>query len=304
MNASVVPCEDKGFIRTSNDNRDMETDVLIIGSGTAGVQAAIYAARKGLQITVLGKTEPGFREKSAELLKNRKAQAEDHGTSFYDEDILMIKKENDGFLVKTEEGKEITSKALILAVDIHKKKLDVKGEERFHGKGVSYCAECDCAFFKNKDVVVVGNEVGAVSSALLLRKYASRVYLVTSELRVGKRLKEELNESDIEVYEGGIVKEIYGNEMVEGIVLDNGVNITAQGIFIEIGAKGSIELAIPLGVSVDADGHIPVNEDMETNVKGVYACGDITGPPLRFAKAVRQGCIAGTKVAEYVKGKK
>ncbi|MCS4541111.1 MAG: FAD-dependent oxidoreductase [Euryarchaeota archaeon] len=292
----------------------MNTDILIIGSGPAGIQAAIYAARRKVDVIILGKLENSSLAKAhvenyfgisgpivgIDLLRVGKEQAEKFGAKFIEEDALHLERKDDKFIVKTEGGKEVESKAVIFAMGVSRKKLGVKGEQQFQGRGVSYCAECDCGFFKGKKVAVIGDGSAAASSAILLAKYASKVYLISKKLSTSEHLQDELKVGNIEIIEGKRISEIYGNSAVGGIKLD-GSSLEVEGVFIELGSKGVIELAVNVGLLPDPRGYIHVNEEQKTSVLGIFACGDICGPPLQLAKAVGEGCIAGIEAAEYVK---
>ena len=186
---------------------------------------------------------------------------------------------------------------------ISRKKLNVAGENDFLGRGVSYCVDCDANFYKGEAVVVAGCESAAVSGALTMLFYASEVHLVCEKLDVSESLAVRLKETAIKFHEGRKVKEIVGSSGVEGVVLDDGTRLDVSGIFIELGAKGAIELATKLGVSLDAETmqFVLANKKQEVNIPGVYAAGDICGPPWQVAKAVGEGCVAGLEAASYVK---
>lgn len=297
----------------------MQCDILIIGSGPSGLQSAIHCSRAKVKTIVLGKLKGALQKAEVEnyfgieeingieMLKIGKRQAEKFGTEFIEEDVVKIWTENkpdvamekeignkeNKFFVETENGKIIESKALIFAIGVSRKKLNVKGEEQFFGSGVSYCAECDCRFFKGKDVVVVGEESSAIHGALLLKEYAKKVYLI------GKVKDERLK--DIEIMNKKVI-EIFGDEFVKGVKFSDNSILNVDGVFIELGAKGVIELGLSLGISLNDDGYIVVDRDMRTNINGVFACGDITGKPLQLAKAVGEGCVAGMNAVRYVKG--
>lgn len=282
----------------------MQCDILIIGSGPSGIQSAIHCSRAKVKTIVLGRLK-GALEKAEvenyfgieeingiEMLKIGKRQAEKFGSEFIEEDAVKIEQKENKFFIETENGKIIESKALIFAIGVSRKKLNVKGEEQFFGSGVSYCAECDCRFFKGKDIAVVGEESSAIHSALLLKEYANKVYLV------GNIKDDKLK--DIEVINKKVI-EIFGDELVRGVKFSDNSILNVQGVFIELGAKGIIELGISLGISIDEDGYVVVDRDMKTNVDGIFACGDITGKPLQLAKAVGEGCVAGMSAVKYVK---
>lgn len=299
--------------------KEIETDVLIIGTGPAGLQAAIHAARKKVRVLVLGKPQKSsaFRAhvenycctphvSGEELIEQGRLQAERAGAKFLDEDVLSVEKSDDGrFVVTTEGGTRILAQALVLAMGISRNRLGVSGEREYLGKGVSYCVECDAAFFKDKIVAVVGCESAAVVGALTLLFYAREVYLICDgSMRVSDELASRIRDSAVRVIEGTSVKEIIGNEKgVTALRLANGQVIHIDGVFIELGARGAIELAMSLGVQLDPDTmqYIVTNKKQETNIIGIYAAGDICGPPWQIAKAVGEGCIAGIEAAEFVK---
>ena len=167
---------------------------------------------------------------------------------------------------------------------------------------MSYCVECDCNFYKGADVAVVGSGSAAASGALTMLAYAQAVHLVCEALEISPALEAELRRSAVKLHESRKVKEISGKEEVEGILLDDGSRLAVQGVFIELGARGVMELAGLLGVQLDDEmKHIQTNKKTETNVPGIYAAGDITGPPWQVAKAVGEGCVAGLEAASYAK---
>jgi thioredoxin reductase (NADPH) len=200
----------------------------------------------------------------------------------------------------------VTGHAVILAMGISRKNLGLKGEKEFIGRGVSYCADCDAGFYRDQAVAVIGCESAAVSSALTMLFYAKQVHLVCEELDVADELAEKMKNSEIILHEGRRVTEIVADKAVEGIVLDDGSRIELTGIFIVLGAKGAVDLAAELGVALDAETmkYIATNKKQETNIAGIYAAGDICGPPWQVAKAVGEGCVAGLEAAAYAKRKK
>jgi len=210
------------------------------------------------------------------------------------------------FTLELESGLKVTCASIIFATGTARKKLKVPGEKELFGRGVSYCVDCDANFYRNATVAVVGNASAAIDGALTLLGYASKVYLVAKELNVSDDLLARLNNSDVEVLKENWVKEIVGENMVTSVILEEGKGLNLDGIFIELGAKGAMELAVEIGVQLDLDTmtYIQVSNLMETNIKGVYAAGDIVGHPYQMAKAVGEGCIAGMEAAKYVRKKK
>ena len=290
-------------------------DVVILGTGPAGLQAAIHAARKKVSVLVLGKETKSslfhahvenfcclFNVTGEDMLSVGRQQAANFGAEMLEEDVLNVGPDDGFFSVVTESGFEIQSKSLIIATGTTRNKLGVSGEKKLLGRGVSYCVECDANFYKGEDVAVVGSASAAVSGALTMLDYARSVRLICDKLEVTEALEEQLKTSPVIVHEETKVKDIIGHEGVEAISLADGSTISVKGVFIELGAKGIMELATHLGVQLDDEmKYIQTNKKMETNVGGVYAAGDICGPPWQMAKAVGEGCVAGIGAAGYAK---
>ena len=290
-------------------------DVVILGTGPAGLQAAIHAARKKAAVLVLGKESKSsiyhhhvenycciLSTTGEDIIKAGRQQAVSFGAELVDEDVLFLAAADGRFRIRLESGSDISAGAVILATGTSRNRLGVPGEKELLGRGVSYCVECDCNFYKGNDVAVVGAGSAAASGALTMLAYARSVHLVCRKLEVNESLAGELRRSAVILHEQTQVKEIAGRESVEGVVLEDGVQLPVQGVFIELGAKGVMELAGLLGVQLDDEmKYIQTNKKMETSVLGIYAAGDITGPPWQVAKAVGEGCVAGLEAAGYAK---
>lgn len=295
-------------------------DVVIIGAGPAGIQAAIHASRKKTGVLMLGRLEnsallPAHVENYAcidgvrtgrELLEAGHRQAEQFGTRIEPQDVLHIGQDGDLFRLMLEDKNEVGARSIIFAMGVSKKKLDVPGEKELIGMGVSYCVDCDANFYRNATVAVVGNRSAAADGALTLLNYASKVYLVAEKLDVSPVLQKHLEQSGVEIISENWVKEILGKNAVTGLALKDGKEIKTDGVFIELGSKGALELATQIGVMLDTESFkfIAANRKQETNIPGIYAAGDITGPPWQMAKAVGEGCVAGMEAAAYAKRKK
>ena len=295
-------------------------DVVIVGAGPAGLQAALHAVRKKVSVLVVGRAGQsaiarahvenylcvdGVRE-GQELLDIGLAQVLRFGAQLVAEDVLHIEQQGEEFVVAMESGAMVRCQSLIFATGTARKKLKVPGEKTLLGKGVSYCVDCDANFFRGAKVAVVGNESAAVDGALTLTKYASEVHLVAEKLTINPSLGEKLAASSVQVHEGCWVKEIAGDNAVIGLVLDNTTILAVEGVFIELGAKGAVQLASSLGIMLDAEtfSHIQTDKKQATNLLGVYAAGDIAGPPWQMAKAVGEGCVAGWEAANFVNQKR
>jgi thioredoxin reductase (NADPH) len=294
-------------------------DVLIIGAGPAGLQAAVHAVRKKASVLVLGRPARssiyGAHVENylgvdgvvagSELLRVGFAQARRFGAEILAEDVLQIEQGAGGFKVQTE-SRVITTLAIVIATGTSRKKLKVKGEKEFLGRGVSYCVDCDANFFRNAKVAVVGDGSAAVDGALTLTGYAAEVYLVTRGVDVTGELAAKLAASTVQVRPGAWVKEISGVNAVTGLVLEDDQVLAVEGVFVELGAKGAMELAVNLGVLLDSETftHIETDKKQATNIPGIYAAGDIAGHPYQMAKAVGEGCVAGLEAANYARNKK
>jgi len=290
-------------------------DVIILGTGPAGLQAAIHAARKKVSVLVMGKETKSslfhahvenfcclFNVSGEDMLDVGRQQAANFGAEMLQEDVLSVASDGSLFKVVTEGGQELQTKSLIVATGTARNKLGVAGEKEYLGKGVSYCVECDANFYRGEDVAVVGGASAAVSGALTLLGYARTVHLICGELEVTEALRSRLEQSAVIVHEKAKVKEITGQASVEAIILDDGTRLAVSGVFIELGAKGVMELATHLGVQLDDEmKYVDTNKKMETNIPGVFAAGDICGPPWQMAKAVGEGCVAGLNAATFAK---
>ncbi len=302
-------------MRGVNMPNSVNYDVVILGTGPAGLQAAIHAARKKVSVLVMGKETKSslfhahvenfcslFNVAGEDMLNVGRQQAVNFGAELLEEDVLKVGPDGVFYKIVTESGFELQSKSLIIATGTTRNKLGVFGEKELLGRGVSYCVECDANFYKGEDVAVVGSASAAVSGALTMLDYAGSVHLICGKPDVTEALKEQLRNSQVIVHEDAKVKDIIGQDSVEAVSLEDGSTISVKGVFIELGAKGIMELATHLGVQLDDEmKYIQTNKKMETNVAGVFAAGDICGPPWQMAKAVGEGCVAGIGAAGYAK---
>ncbi len=291
----------------------MNADVLVIGCGPAGIQAAMHASRKKASTIVVGKMSGSAISDTeldnyfgtglvagAELLKKGKAQAIESGAIFIEENVVKASTDGSLFSFVLDSGKVVESKAVVLAMGISRLKLGLPGENELYGKGVSYCAVCDCNFYKGRRVVLVGNESEAAVSAEMMTHYASETSWILWEDGVNQALIDKAVSSGVRIYKSKPVS-INGSDKVESITLSDGTVIPADGIFIELGARSAVDVAMDIGIMPEIDDTIRIGRDCSTPVKGVYACGDITGKPWQLAKAVGEGCVAGMSAASYAR---
>ena len=290
-------------------------DVVILGTGPAGLQAAIHAARRKVAVLVLGKESKSslfnahienfcciFKLSGEEMIASGRQQATNFGAQFTDQDVLHIAPVQDRFHIKLENGDTIETRALIIATGTRRHQLGVEGEKALMGKGVSYCVDCDGNFYRNQDVAVVGGESAAVDGALTLTQIARTVHLVCGRLDVAADLRARLLNSSVHIHQETEVAAIEGDKAVESVVLKSGQRLAVSGVFIEQGAKGIMELATALGIRLDDDmKYIATDKKQATSVAGIYAAGDVCGPPWQMAKAVGEGCVAGLSAAKYAR---
>ena len=292
----------------------LQTDVLIIGAGPAGLQAAIHAARKKVSVLLVGKQANSAMSGTHienyfglsgtvdgnDILSVGSEQARSFGCRIMEENIISSSRDGNVFRLVTENDETIEAKAVIIATGISRKKLGVPGEKELFGKGVSYCASCDCNFYKGKTVMIVGDETEAAVSAELMTRYASKVYWIVGRIAASENVVNKAKDAGVEIIEGK-VETINGDAKVTSATV-SGREIATDGVFIELGAKSAADLAMDMDVMPEMDDTIKVKEDCSTEVPGVFACGDVTGRPWQVAKAVGQGAVAGMAAADYVKG--
>lgn len=294
----------------------MDADVVIIGSGPAGVQAAIHASRRKVSVLVAGKAAASAaagtemdnyfgtgRVSGDALIAEGMRQAESTGAVFLGQNVISASRDGDAFRLGLEDGTVVTARSVIIATGISRKKLGIPGEKELFGKGVSYCAVCDCNFYRGRWAVIVGNESEAAVSAEMMTGYASETSWVAWDVQANQALVAKAEAAGVRMYRSK-PKAILGEGKVESLELEDGTLIPTDGVFIELGARSSADLAMDLDVMPEMDDTIKVDCDCATGVPGVYACGDVTGRPWQVAKAVGQGCVAGTNAAAYAKGER
>jgi len=239
-----------------------------------------------------------------EMLLAGMQQAKAFGAKHIEEDVTAIQCSDNLFTVTTENETKITSGSIIIASGVARKKLNVKGEKEYFGKGVSYCAACDCNFYKGKRVAIIGDGSEAAASAELMTKYASYVFWITKDTRTSETMVNKAKNAGVEIIDENVIEIMGKDKKVTRIMFSDTSMVNVDGVFIELGARSSSDLAMDVNVIPNTDGTINVNDKCETSVKGVYACGDVTGKPFQIAKAVGQGAVAGINASEYSKGGK
>ncbi len=303
-------------------------DLIIIGAGPAGLTASIYASRYRLKHLVIGKEVGGIATETSEignypgfpmitgpeLMQKFSEHAKSLGTEILTEEVVKLRKIENGFEVETASGSTFQTKSIILAVGLKRRRLNVPGESEFTGRGVSYCATCDAWFYKDKTVCVIGGSDSAAVAALTLAQFAKKVYIIyrRDKMRCEPIWMEKIEENDkIEIVYNTNVTEIIGKDKVEAVRLDNPYKgsdlLKLDGVFVEIGFVPGLELASELGIETNEKGYIKIDAHGATNVPGVFAAGDITtgSDDLRqIITAAAEGAIASYSAFKYVKGKR
>lgn len=280
-------------------------DLIIVGAGPAGISAGLYAKRANTNVLILYNGESNLEK--AEKIDNYYGfengisgkdlyeigikQAQNIGIKVKKEEVIHIEQSLNGFEIKTTENL-YESRALIIATGNKKIRPSIKGINEFEGKGVSYCAICDGFFYRNKNVVVIGNGEFAINEANILKNIANNVKILTNGL-------EMLQKTNIEVSKGKI-KEIKGGLRVQEVVFEDNSTIEVDGVFVALGEAGGADFAKKIGVLTNND-NIVVDEKMQTNVKGLFACGNANGGLLQVSKAVYEGAVAGLSASNYLK---
>lgn len=303
----------------------MVYDFAIVGGGPAGLSAAIYASRFMMKTVVLAseiggtvtrthliENWPGEKPISGyDLMEKVRAHAEQFGAEIRNSEVSGISRKGHNFALSTDGG-EIEAKAVLLATGTEHKKLGVRGEEAFHGRGVSYCAVCDGAFFRDKTVAVIGGSDSAAKEALYLTEYAKKVFIIyrKEKIRAEPINAERVSKSaKIEIISNTNVTEIKGGKFVESVALDKPhagkKELPVDGVFVEIGYEPKNALAKEIGAELDEKGDILVGCDCATSVPGVFAAGDITSKSFKQAiTAAAQGVISANSAYQFIKGKK
>jgi thioredoxin reductase (NADPH) len=299
-------------------------DVVIIGSGPAGLTAAVYAARANLsplliegwqsggQLTTTTEVEnyPGFAKgiMGPELMKEMRAQAERFGTEFLTADVTAVDVKQQPFTITVDAEYTIRAKTVIIATGASAIQIGVKNEARLTGHGVSSCANCDGFFFKGKELVVVGGGDAAMEEATFLTKFATKVSIVhrRDKLRASKIMQDRaLKNEKITFIWNSTVEDILGNDMVTGVRVKNLVTgkvteVPCSGVFVAIGHRPNTDLFRDQ-LDMDAKGYIRTTQGTATNVPGVFAAGDVQDSVYRQAvTAAGSGCMAAIDAERFL----
>ena len=281
-------------------------DVIVIGAGPAGISAALYAKRAGKNVLVLYYGESNLEKTSViqnyygfedgisakKLYADGIKQAQNIGIDVIKDEVVNIEKNENEFCVLSVDNKYL-SKTLIISTGNKKNKPNIENLSNYEGKGVSYCATCDGFFYRNKNVAVIGSGNYAITEAKYLKNIVESVTILTDG--------EEVQIDDFETNTKKLRK-IYGENAVEGVEFEDGTKLHFDGFFIALGEAGAFDFSKQMGIFTKGE-NIIVNEEMETNIEGLYACGDVTGGLLQICKAVYEGAKAGINSTKYLNEK-
>lgn len=281
-------------------------DVCIIGYGPAGVTAALYLKKIGYDITLFGKDSGmltshdmienyyGFPQKisGTEMMKKGLEQAENENIDILHETVLDIIPELNSFIIKTE-NHTYQTKCVVLATGKKRIELNVPGFLKFRGKGVHLCATCDAFFYRNNPIALVGHGSYMLSELSFLENFTKDITIFTQD-KTYKHVTYQV------VYDP--VVSIDGTSRASSIKTTKNT-YSVSGVFVALGFPTSLELAEKMGI-ITEKGNIFVDKDMQTNVGGIFACGDITGGKLQIAKAVYEGMLAADGIHKYLKQQK
>ena len=300
-----------------------EVDVVIIGSGIAGISAAIYLKRSSLSFVLLDKSMPGGKLNiihridnypgypsisGLELSKSLLEQCKQLGIEFSYGEVNKVEKVDSHFLTRTDIDSYL-SKVVIVASGLSEAKLNIPGEKQYFGKGVSYCATCDGPFFKNKDVAIYGYKDFAFEDAIYLSSLVNRLYFILpkSPLATETHLNEVKKAKNITIFDGYSLKEIKGDNKVNSIVINKyneNKELEVSAIFPLFEQISSSSFLSPLSIKM-SNGFIDADKDGKTNVDGVYAVGDIVNKKLKqLINAASEGALAAISSINYVRSKK
>jgi thioredoxin reductase (NADPH) len=303
-------------------------DSIIIGGGVAGLTASIYLSRYKLSHLIFDELPggqgltahivenyPGFNSiPGPELMQKFIDHTKSYGVEIIQKKIVEITglAGNGGFNVKADKGEEYEAKTLILAMGALHRVLNIPGEEKFLGRGVSYCATCDAPLYKGKTVAIVGGGDSAITGALHLAEFCPKVYLIhrRNEFRAEPVWVEKLNQrKSIEKILNNTISEIIGTKEVEKAILSESYGgkkkLAVQGVFIEIGQIPAATLVTPLGVKLTEQGYIEIKPDMSTNISGIFAAGDLAFlsgsiPVRQFITSASDGARAAVAIFRYL----
>lgn len=309
-------------------NFDYESDVVIIGAGPAGLTASIYACRANLKVIILDKYSPGGKVLSTASVENYPGfefitgpdlsfkffeQSQKLGAQFIFNEVLDIKQTNNWNYTFLKNDKVIKSKAVIIATGMKNKKIGAINEETLYQKGISYCAICDGALYKNLPVAVIGSGRSAVEESIFLSEIASKVYLISNKEKFKadqKNIDHVKRINNIEIIMESDTLSFNGDKLLESITIKNKktndlINIKVNGAFIFIGLNPIAPTINGKSILSSTSNFIDTKSDMSTNIPGIFAAGDIVNKRFRqISTAINDGTIAALSAVDYINNNK
>lgn len=296
------------------------SDVIIIGSGPAGLSAAIYVVRAGLSVTVIEKEFMGTGQiadsskvdnylgipaiSGYDLGESFREHALSLGVTIEDNNVTRLTPVDDIWELELSDGSTKKARCVIYAAGCSHKKIQVENEEQYTGKGISYCAVCDGAFYKDKDVAVVGGGDTALSDALYLSDICANVYIIhrREEFRGAASLLAKLKErTNVHICTNRTVKKVEGSNNLERIILDNDTGIDVNGLFVAVGMSPQTEILKGIA-ELDNSGYVIAGEDCVTSARGLFVAGDVRTKILRqVITAAADGAMAATQAVQYLR---
>ena len=293
-------------------------DLIIIGAGTAGFAASLYASRWNLKTLIIGKNIGGTgveahlvenylgieKATGMELMEKFRKHAFGFGAKLKEDIVVDIEKKSGNFIVHTNKEK-FEAKTVILATGMKHRRLEVKGEKELLGRGVSYCFVCDGVFFKGKTVAVVGGSDSAVTGALFLSEICKKVYVIYRKDRLrgeSVNVKRLLSRKNVEPLYNSNVIEILGDKLVKGAKLDSGKELKLDGMFIEIGLVPVAVFTEELGIKTNEEGFIITDDWRATSISGIFAAGDVVANNKikQYISAASDGATAALAAYNYI----
>jgi len=281
-------------------------DVIIIGKGPAGISASLYTSRANLKTMVIGKSSSLSKSHSIEnyygfengmsgkdLLIQGEKQTVKFGTHILEDEVIAFEYDFEGvYRVKTKNS-SYESKTVLLATGSEKKKIPIRGMDKFEGKGVHYCTTCDGYFYRGKKVGILGFNEYALNELKEMKQFTKEITLLTNENEHAQGFEGiSINKSRIAALDG--------SEYLEKLVYEDGTEENFDGIFVAYGTASSVDFARKLGVLIK-DGIVEVDQEQKTNLEGLYAAGDCSSKIKQVAVAVGQGAVAGLKICEFLR---
>jgi thioredoxin reductase (NADPH) len=316
--ASLEKMEQQTVYIPESDAEEVETELVIVGGGPAGLTAGIYAARSGLNAVVIERGALGGQVATTPMIENYPgfvqvggktlvdimvSHALEYVNIFPDEEVMEVKPGNPMVIMSSR--RKFTAKAVLLATGANHRPLGALGETRLSGRGVSYCSTCDGPLFKGKKVIMVGGGDSAVTEALHLHHIGVNVTLIhrRDTLRAQEHLTQSLIENNVPIMFDTEIKEIKGKDRVEEVILlhhpsGKSSRLSVDGVFIAIGYEPDVELARKAGVELNPEGYIKRDEQHRTNIPGIYSAGDVEGGYKQIVIAVGQGSEAALSIFE------